>query len=65
VFGNDRTAAWRFSLSDAPTRTHSPHRAQLHLPVFLSTQVCMDDFVKAKEKALYRKKGNVPEGLYL
>ena len=28
-------------------------------------QVCMDDFVKAKEKALYRKKGNVPEGLYL
>merc|ERR1711865_331601 len=23
------------------------------------------DFVKAKEKALYRKKGNVPEGLYL
>jgi 26S proteasome regulatory subunit T2 len=28
-------------------------------------KVCMDDFVKAKEKALYRKKGNVPEGLYL
>ena len=24
-----------------------------------------EDFVKAKEKALYRKKGNVPEGLYL
>eukprot|EP00953_Heterococcus_sp_UTEX-ZZ885_P002377 1794-Heterococcus_DN1.PRE.1 len=24
-------------------------------------KVCMDDFVKAKEKALYRKKGNVPE----
>ncbi len=28
-------------------------------------KVCQDDFVKAKEKALYRKKGNVPEGLYL
>lgn len=28
-------------------------------------KVCMEDFVKAKEKALYRKKGNVPEGLYL
>jgi len=28
-------------------------------------RVTMDDFVKAKEKALYRKKGNVPEGLYL
>lgn len=28
-------------------------------------QVTMDDFTKAKEKALYRKKGNVPEGLYL
>jgi len=27
--------------------------------------VTMVDFVKAKEKALYRKKGNVPEGLYL
>ena len=24
-----------------------------------------DDFVKAKEKTLYRKKTNVPEGLYL
>merc|ERR1711871_1704516 len=23
------------------------------------------DFVKAKDKALYKKKGNVPEGLYL
>lgn len=28
-------------------------------------KVCQDDFVKAKEKALYRKKGNIPEGLYL
>ncbi|CAM9141706.1 unnamed protein product [Discosporangium mesarthrocarpum] len=28
-------------------------------------QVTMDDFTKAKEKALYRKKGNIPEGLYL
>lgn len=28
-------------------------------------KVCQNDFVKAKEKALYRKKGNVPEGLYL
>merc|ERR1711953_1333241 len=28
-------------------------------------KVCQEDFVKAKEKALYRKKGNVPEGLYL
>ena len=28
-------------------------------------RVTMDDFTKAKEKALYRKKGNVPEGLYL
>ena len=28
-------------------------------------KVTMDDFTKAKEKALYRKKGNVPEGLYL
>ena len=27
--------------------------------------VCQEDFVKAKEKALYRKKGNIPEGLYL
>ena len=26
-------------------------------------KVCQEDFVKAKEKALYRKKGNVPEGL--
>jgi 26S proteasome regulatory subunit T2 len=28
-------------------------------------KVCQEDFVKAKEKALYRKKGNIPEGLYL
>jgi len=28
-------------------------------------KVCQEDFVKAKEKALYKKKGNVPEGLYL
>mmetsp|Transcript_30247 Transcript_30247/g.39033 ORF Transcript_30247/g.39033 Transcript_30247/m.39033 type:complete len:442 (+) Transcript_30247:125-1450(+) len=28
-------------------------------------KVTQDDFVKAKEKALYRKKGNVPEGLYI
>mmetsp|Transcript_7591 Transcript_7591/g.9734 ORF Transcript_7591/g.9734 Transcript_7591/m.9734 type:complete len:453 (+) Transcript_7591:119-1477(+) len=28
-------------------------------------KVCQEDFSKAKEKALYRKKGNVPEGLYL
>lgn len=28
-------------------------------------KVCQEDFTKAKEKALYRKKGNVPEGLYL
>eukprot|EP00605_Chrysophyceae_sp_TOSAG23-4_P000883 GSChrysophyteH1.ASY1.ANO1.974.1 assembled CDS len=28
-------------------------------------RVCQDDFVKAKEKTLYRKKGNIPEGLYL
>lgn len=28
-------------------------------------KVCQEDFVKAKEKALYRKKGNVPEGMYL
>jgi 26S proteasome regulatory subunit T2 len=28
-------------------------------------KVTQDDFVKAKDKALYRKKGNVPEGLYL
>ncbi len=28
-------------------------------------KVCQADFVKAKEKALYRKKGNIPDGLYL
>ena len=28
-------------------------------------KVTQDDFEKAKEKALYRKKGNIPEGLYL
>jgi len=28
-------------------------------------RVCQEDFVKAKEKTLYRKKGNIPEGLYL
>jgi len=28
-------------------------------------KVCQEDFVKAKEKTLYRKKGNIPEGLYL
>ena len=28
-------------------------------------KVTQDDFIKAKDKALYRKKGNVPEGLYL
>jgi 26S proteasome regulatory subunit T2 len=28
-------------------------------------KVVQEDFEKAKEKALYRKKGNIPEGLYL
>lgn len=28
-------------------------------------KVCQEDFVKAKEKALYRKKGNIPVGMYL
>ena len=28
-------------------------------------KVTMSDFEKAKDKALYRKKGNIPEGLYL
>lgn len=28
-------------------------------------KVCQEDFVKAKEKTLHRKKGNIPEGLYL
>jgi len=29
------------------------------------TRVTHDDFQKAKIKALYKKKGDVPEGLYL
>jgi len=28
-------------------------------------KVCQEDFIKAKETALYRKKGNLPEGLFL
>ena len=28
-------------------------------------KVTQDDFKKAKERALYKKKGSVPEGLYL
>ncbi|OMJ90664.1 hypothetical protein SteCoe_6944 [Stentor coeruleus] len=28
-------------------------------------QVVQDDFIKSKEKTLYKKKGNIPEGLYL
>lgn len=28
-------------------------------------KVTQDDFVKAKEKALYRKKGNIPVSMYL
>jgi 26S proteasome regulatory subunit T2 len=28
-------------------------------------RVTMTDFRKAKEKVLYKKKGNIPEGLYL
>lgn len=28
-------------------------------------KVTMDDFRKSKDKTLYRKKGNVPEGLYI
>ena len=28
-------------------------------------KVTQDDFRKAKEKALYKKKGNTPEGLYV
>jgi len=28
-------------------------------------RVCQEDFRKAKERALYKKKGNIPEGLYL
>ena len=28
-------------------------------------KVCAADFRKAKEKALYRKRGNIPEGMYI
>ena len=28
-------------------------------------KVKMDDFRKSKDKCLYRKKGNIPEGLYI
>merc|ERR1719183_156867 len=28
-------------------------------------RVCMSDFRKSKDKVLYRKKGNIPEGLYI
>lgn len=28
-------------------------------------KVSMDDFRKSKDKCLYRKKGNIPEGLYI
>ncbi len=28
-------------------------------------RVTQDDFRKAKERALYKKKGNIPEGLYV
>ena len=28
-------------------------------------KVCAEDFRKAKEKALYRKRGNIPEGMYI
>lgn len=28
-------------------------------------RVSMDDFRKSKDKVLYRKKGNIPEGLYI
>ena len=34
-------------------------------PSMSCIQVTHADFVKAKDKALYKKKGNVPEGLYL
>ena len=27
-------------------------------------RVCQDDFVTSQEKTLYRKRGNIPEGLY-
>ena len=28
-------------------------------------KVTMEDFRKSKDKCLYRKKGNIPEGLYI
>lgn len=28
-------------------------------------KISMDDFRKSKDKVLYRKKGNIPEGLYI
>ena len=28
-------------------------------------KVTQDDFIKAKEKVLYLKKGNIPEGIYI
>lgn len=28
-------------------------------------KVCMSDFRKSKDKCLYRKKGNIPDGLYI
>jgi len=28
-------------------------------------KVSMDDFRKSKDKCLYRKKGNIPDGLYI
>jgi 26S proteasome regulatory subunit T2 len=28
-------------------------------------RVTMDDFRKSKDKCIYRKKGNIPEGLYI
>lgn len=49
----------------ATTATTTQTRHRTSYCTSLSSQVTMDDFTKAKEKALYRKKGNVPEGLYL
>lgn len=45
-----------------PTRRCARHRVPLER---LDLQVTQDDFRKAKEKALYRKKSNEPQGLYL
>ena len=28
-------------------------------------KIAMEDFRKSKDKVLYRKKGNIPEGLYI